>query len=273
MTVSIPKEIALQRRKKTKSLPFALFLLTSVLSAGSCGPTWRGLEVQEENRCSDYDREKDYQHKQSVEKEIIKRMGGIIYGPYTGRRFSSPTQTDIEHIVGASEAHDSGLCKADHETRMRFSMDLDNLTLAAPEVNRCQGFRSKCDKDAGQWMPDRNPCWFSKKVIEVKKKYGLSVDRREKEMLQYMLDNCENFEMTVYPPEKSLPEIDHPLAHWEYKDVLDQIRKAILPERLEIRGTYVRCEYIKKAGLAPAYRGDPAYGIARDQDGDGIVCE
>ena len=40
-------------------------------------------------------------------------MGGIIYGPYTGIWFGSTSETDIEHIVARSEAHDSGLCAAD----------------------------------------------------------------------------------------------------------------------------------------------------------------
>ena len=48
-------------------------------------------------------------------------------------------QTDIEHIVAASEAHDSGL---------------RNLTLAAPQVNRHQ----KSSKDAAEWLPERNRC-------------------------------------------------------------------------------------------------------------------
>ena len=42
----------------------------------------------------------------------------------------------IEHVVAVSEAHDSGLCAADAETRRRFAGDLDNLTLAVPHLNR-----------------------------------------------------------------------------------------------------------------------------------------
>ena len=57
-------------------------------------------------------------------------MGGIVYGPYTGTWFDSTSETDIEHIVARSEAHDSGLCAADEATRRRFASDLLNLTLA-----------------------------------------------------------------------------------------------------------------------------------------------
>ena len=49
-----------------------------------------------------------YPYSQSVEPQIVARMGGRIYGPYTGTTFSSTCDTDIEHIVAKSEAHDSG---------------------------------------------------------------------------------------------------------------------------------------------------------------------
>ena len=40
-----------------------------------------------------------------------------MYGPYTGTCFSSTRETDIEHVVAAREAYDSGLFAADPETR------------------------------------------------------------------------------------------------------------------------------------------------------------
>ena len=75
---------------------------------------------------------------QSVEPRIVAAMGGIIYGPYTGTLFASTDETDIEHIVARSEAHDSGLCMADAATRKAFASDLLNLTLASETVNRRQ---------------------------------------------------------------------------------------------------------------------------------------
>ena len=87
-----------------------------------------------ENRCSPYDRS-DYPYPQSVDLEIIEELGSI-YGSYTGACYSNKGETDIEHIVAVSEAHDSGLCAADDETRRAFARDLLNLTLASPRVNR-----------------------------------------------------------------------------------------------------------------------------------------
>lgn len=45
----------------------------------------------------------------NLEAEIIAELGGI-YSPYTDEWFAKATETDIEHIVAASEAHRSGMC-------------------------------------------------------------------------------------------------------------------------------------------------------------------
>ena len=68
--------------------------------------SWRGLVVAPEQRCAPYDTD-DYRYPQSVEDRIVAQLGGV-YGPYTGRWFASDSETDIEHIVARSEAHDSG---------------------------------------------------------------------------------------------------------------------------------------------------------------------
>ena len=156
---------------------------------------WRGLAVAPEHRCAPYDRA-DYSYPQSVEARIVRAQGGRIYGPYTGRWFRSTRETDIEHIVAVSEAHDSGLCAADAYTRKRFATDLLNLTLADPAVNRC-GRSGKCGYDAGQWLPPMNRCWFAARIVAVRLKYRLTVDRREAGALERILSNCASTAMIV----------------------------------------------------------------------------
>ncbi len=112
-------------------------------------------------------------------------LGGV-YSPYTGVWFTAQTETDIEHIVARSEAHDSGLCSADAETRKAFARDTLNLTLADPDLNR----RVKSDKDAAEWVPVSNRCWFADTVIAVKRKYGLTVDIVEAGALEQLLSGC-----------------------------------------------------------------------------------
>ena len=62
-----------------------------------------------------------------------------------------------------------------------------NLTLAAPEVNR-----EKSSLDAFDWMPDQNRCWFANRVLQVKLRYGMTVDRDEATALELVLVGCES---------------------------------------------------------------------------------
>ena len=148
------------------------------------GATWRGLVVAAEHRCSPYDRD-DYSYPQSIEAEVADRLGGM-WSPYDGTRFSSLAESDIEHIVATSEAHDSGLCAAGAAVRRRFARDLDNLTLATPELNR----HEKAARDAAEWLPEHNRCWFAAAIVAVRKEYGLTIDPREVAALDAVFAEC-----------------------------------------------------------------------------------
>ncbi|MCY4510793.1 MAG: hypothetical protein OXG35_28095, partial [Acidobacteria bacterium] len=85
------------------------------------------------------------------------------------------------HIVALAEAHDSGLAPS---LRHALANDLDNQTEVDRAVNRSQ----KSDKDAADWTPTSNGGWFAERVIRVKPRYGLSVDRADAEALKALLD-------------------------------------------------------------------------------------
>ena len=153
------------------------------------------IVIKPENRCSPYNRD-HYPYPQSVEDSIIARMGGRIYSPYTGESFASKRETDIEHVVAVSEAHDSGLCATSTSTRRAFARDLDNLTLASPALNRYE----KVAKDVAEWLPVQNQCWFVARVVAIKKKYGLSMDAREAAAALNVLADCVNLEMKFVTP-------------------------------------------------------------------------
>ena len=153
---------------------------------------WREIEIRPESRCSPY-RRSDYGYSQSVELTIIEQLGGI-YSPYTGRCFSNRWETDIEHIIALSEAHDSGLCESAPnvmQLRQTFASDPLNLTLASPELNR----NRKRHYDGAEWMPPMNQCWFAQRIVDVRRKYGLTIDRREAEALERILSSCSSVEM------------------------------------------------------------------------------
>ncbi|MDE0142990.1 MAG: SH3 domain-containing protein [Caldilineaceae bacterium] len=168
-----------------------------------------GIVIRPENRCSPYDRD-DYRYSQSVEARIIAQQGGRIFSPYSGETFANAGETDIEHIVAVSEAHDSGLCAASAATKRAFASDLDNLTLASPQLNRYE----KVAKDLAEWLPEKNRCWYVAKVLAVKKKYGLSMDVREATVALNMMSWCVDVAMniTVGPAATATRQVARPTA-------------------------------------------------------------
>ena len=143
-----------------------------------------GLRIAEEHRCAPYDRD-DYRYPQDIEQRIALRQGMVSI--YTGRTFGSLKESDIEHVVALSEAHDSGMCAYNRRDRRMFARDLLNLTLASPRLNR----HEKRAKDAAEWLPPLNQCWFVRIVIAVKRKYELTVNWREYDALKNILIRCE----------------------------------------------------------------------------------
>ena len=265
--VQLPTQTpAPERAPAVTSAPLPLPTATprqAVPTPDATGQTWRGLTVAVEYRCSPYDAD-DYPYSQSVEPRIVANMGGIIYGPYTGNTYSSTRETDIEHIVARSEAHDSGLCAASDTARRRFSSDLLNLTLASPSVNRHQ----KSGKDAAEWLPDLNRCWFADRVIQVKREYDLTVDAREADALDAVLSGCASFELVVVSAPPQAQPTSPPAQRTGSPSNTDPL--SMYDDNGNGR---ITCAEARNHGIAPVRRDHPAYQYMRDGDGDGIVCE
>ena len=240
--------------------PTAVLAPTPTEPAVQAGPTWRRIAVAAEHRCSPYDSD-DYPYPASVEPKIVAAQGGI-YGPYTGKWFASIKETDIEHIVARSEAHDSGLCAASPATKAKFSSDLLNLTLASPSVNRHQ----KVANDASDWLPDLNQCWYVARTIQVRQAYDLTIDRAEADAIDRVLAKCGSTEMVVLAPAQ---RIDHPTPT-SPAAAPDSDPLALYDDNGNGR---ITCAEARAHGIAPVRRGHPAYQYMRDADGDGIVCE
>ena len=152
---------------------------------------WRGLVVEPESRCpgAKYDRDEYGTGYRTKEDDIIDDLGAI-FGPYTGTCYESANETTIDHIVALHQAHHSGMCLADSEAKRAFGSDLANLTLASDTVNTAKGAQ-----DAYDWMPATNGCWFARRVLDVKRKYAMTVDREEAEALELVLAACESTEI------------------------------------------------------------------------------
>ena len=249
---------------------FAVGLGLVVAAHGSsAAESWRGLVVAPEHRCAPY-QSGDYPYPQAVELRIIAGMGGRIYGPYTGRYFSSLRKTDIEHVVARSEAHDSGLCGADSSRKRAFSRDLLNLTLAGPTVNRC-GRKGKCAHDAAGWLPPMNRCWFAGRILDVRRKYRLTIDRREAAALDRVLSDCNSTEM-VFVNQPSAPRppsrASRPPSRMSRPPSHEALRRWD-----DNRNGRITCKEARRHGIAPVRRGHPAYPFMHDRDRDGVVCE
>ena len=115
----------------------------------------------------------------------VYRALGMDRTPYTCAEIGGNLRnTDVEHIVALAEAHDSGLPA---ERMLAFSGDQLNLTVAMPRENRVV----KSDKDAAGYLPPRNRCWFAGRVLDVKARWGLTVDAVEADALLAALDGCD----------------------------------------------------------------------------------
>ena len=249
----------IQRVKVMGLLVVSALLFATLVSSQDSTHTWRGLVVAPEHRCSPYDKERDYPYPQSIEQDIVRGLDRV-YGPYTDTCFTSARETDIEHIVATSEAHDSGLCARDRATRARFASDLRNLTLASPRVNRHQ----KSGKDAAEWLPERNRCWFAARVVEIRRAYDLTIDPREAAVLEQVLARCDSTDM------EPMACTARPVSVGDKDEAAGDDALALYDDNGNGR---ITCKEARRHGIAPVRSDHPAYRYMRDADGDGVVCE
>ena len=163
-----------------------------------------GLSVEPENTCSEYNIA-DYPYGTTLDVIKARELGGI-FSAYEDRCFDSYTEVDIDHLVARKEAHDSGLCAADAQTKLNFSNDLENIALTNPSINR-----SKSARDPADWLPEHNACWYVWQHLHVKRKYQLSIDEAEKIAIEKVLQDC-TIEDLVFEVNESciLPEDSEP---------------------------------------------------------------
>ena len=145
--------------------------------------------------------------------------------------------------------------------RRRFASDLLNLTLAGPDVDR----NRKKHHDAAQWMPSMNRCWFAVRVVEVRRRYALTVDAREADALERVLSACASTEMVVRScdagPSTAFPSASRSAQSSGTTDALRSWDNN--------RNRRIACREARRHGIAPVPRGHPVYSFMHD----GVVCE
>lgn len=155
-----------------------------------------------------------------------------------------------QRLVGSRRALDTAQAK------------LRNLTIVSPRVNRHQ----KRGKYAGARVPDRNRCWFAGRVIEVRRAYRLTTNRREAAALDRILARCDKPEL-----EPVVGTLQSPSG------LVPGSRSAAGGDALALnddnRNGRVACKEARRHEAAPVPRSHPAYRFMRNADNDGIVCE
>ena len=172
----------------------SLFLIL-LLSLPSSADTWHQLRIQEEEHdCanSEYNRgEFGYDRWTALQKIIainpFPRYSGYghIVTSLDGR------QSHVEHIVSLKEAWQSGACVWDSELKKQFGLDTDNLTMSKVGLNLSKGARDIYEwKSKNDYLNEIGLCFLALKTIQVKKKYDLSIDINEKDVLERTLAKC-----------------------------------------------------------------------------------
>ena len=134
------------------------------------------------------------------------------------------------------------------------------MTLASPRLNRHQ----KSGYDAAEWVPARNRCWFAARVVDVRRAYGLTIDRREAAALDRILAGCESTELE--PVVCAVPSGSSNALAPASADGDDALARYD-----DNRNGAITCAEARRHGIAPVPRSHPAYRYMRD--GDGVVCE
>ena len=211
---------------------------------------WEGLVVADElTDCPEkYDRA-DYEYHRPTLLPLLKdRMAGAIFSPYTRRVFESNDEVHVEHIVAAKQAHLSGLCEADRKTRLAFASDFLNLTLAEAGLNEAKG---ECDAET--WIPPENRCWFARRVIEVRRKYGLTIDQDEVNALESIISACTPNDYCMNLTVKHGTEA---LDMWDADN-----------------NGRIACDELRDKGVQiPIDSSHPAWPFVKDKDCDGKAC-
>ena len=161
----------------------------------------------------------------------------------SGRRTSSTSSA-------RSEAHDSGLCAAGAATWSEFASDLLNLTLASPSVNRHQ----KSANDVAEWLPDLNQCWYVDRTLQVRREYGLTIDRAEADAADTILAGCQSTDMVVLAPGTSATATPTPTTAATPTQSPDVDALALWDDNGNGR---ITCAEARGHGIAPVHRGHP----------------
>ena len=204
--------------------------------------------------------------------------GGTWVSAYDGEETSNPSDFDVDHFVPLSEAWASGANEWNSDTRERFANDLD-YSLALIAVSDSSN-RSKSDSDPAEWMPPNAnyKCEYVFAWVNVKFRWGLSIDAAEKAALEKVWGSCSVEDLQLSDLSSRTRVVNEPApAPAPDPAPAPAPDPAPAPAPAPDAGTDPRFGTCKEAianGYGPYQSGvDPEYGWYTDRDKDGLVCE
>lgn len=208
-------------------------------------------------------------------------------GPYTGERFTDPSDLDVDHMVPLGNAHRSGGWLWSESRRRDYANDLSypgHLIAVQNSANRAKG----ADGPEEWRPPDRDYwCQYATDWITIKNTWKLTATEAEAASLSEMLNTC------TPPISLKTVEVERPqlgtMPTASETTVSEPIAASTeTPLPVGTPGTtpvpgdaYGSCEEAEAAGETRVLGsagdgwGFPKSKVpsARDGDGDGIVCE
>lgn len=121
--------------------------------------------------------------------------GGVWHSYYDDVLVQGPSGVDIDHLIPLAEVHDSGGYGWTTERRRRYANDLgSDVTLVGVSA---RSNRQKSDQDPATWMPMAQVhCRYLGEWVATKHRWGLAVDRAEREALFQYAASCPNTRLT-----------------------------------------------------------------------------
>ena len=234
-----------------------------------------GLTVEPEFEGSGYERA-EFEHDRAF---LCDDSGA---DPYTGAVFD-PASCDVDHIVAAKEAFESGAWSWDVSRRRAFGNDGDNLIVTRDCVNRSKGAGDMAEWSGrigsgvceGLTTSAQGDCFLAVTIVVVKSSYSLSVDTAEKAALTQALENCppegpEAPQPTEFQPDTTAIELT-PIPTGDSKSGPD-CHPAYIPCLPNLSGDALNCGDLTadQKPVQVLVTGVDPYRL--DRDGDGWGC-
>lgn len=109
--------------------------------------------------------------------------------PYTGKKMTSTSEIDIDHVIPLSNAARNNGQEWSAELKEQFANDPDNLLATSAKANRSKG-----DKGPGKYMPSNMnyKCQYAKTYTSISYKYDLAITESDYVALKKALELCQH---------------------------------------------------------------------------------